>query len=271
MWVLRPVPRSRRPLMQIATWNVNSLRTRLAHVLQWWDDHPDLSVLCLQETKVADPDFPIAPFAERNLFCAYHGQKAYNGVALISRFPLTQIQMGLGQDPWDDQKRAIAAVCQGIRIVNVYVPNGAALDSDKYPYKLGWLQVLQDRLHHYRTQAEPCVVVGDFNIAPEPRDLHNPDYQGIGASPPERAALQQLQALGFRDAFRQRTAEGGHYSWWDYRQGAFRRNHGWRIDHIYLDDTLGDRLVNCTMDSTPRHWPQPSDHIPVVATLQELP
>ncbi|NJK59820.1 MAG: exodeoxyribonuclease III [Oscillatoriales cyanobacterium SM2_1_8] len=255
--------------MRIATWNVNSLRTRLHQVLRWWDEHPDLSVLCLQETKVPDPDFPIAPFAERGLAIAYSGQKSYNGVALIARFPLTQIQIGLGQDPWDDQKRAIAAVCEGIRIVNVYVPNGGDLDSDKYPYKLGWLQALQGFLQHQRTQPEPCLVCGDFNIAPEPRDLHNPDYGGIGASPAERLALQQLQALGFGDAFRQRTAAAGHYSWWDYRQAAFRRNHGWRIDHIYLDDTLSDRLLACEMDGAPRHWPQPSDHIPVWAELQD--
>jgi len=259
--------------MKIVTWNVNSIRTRQQQVIQWLENNP-IDVLCLQETKVIDKDFPTTPFQEIGYHTYIFGQKAYNGVAIFSRQELKNITNGftpiVGESlagNFDEQKRVITGVINNIRIVNLYVPNGSALDSDKYDYKLRWLQVLREYLQILRAQqpGEMCVC-GDFNIALEDLDIYNPQgkEKHIMSSPPERQALQEILALGLKDAFRKFTTEGGHFTWWDYRSGAFSRNRGWRIDHHYLTPQLYDLAVSCKIDLEPRKQAKPSDHAPVI-------
>lgn len=261
--------------MQIATWNVNSIRTRITHVVDWLRDNP-VDVLCLQETKVIDNDFPHEPFQELGYVAAVHGQKSYNGVALLSRDPLESVSCGfaavLGEDAvgdLDDQKRVITGCLENVRIVNLYVPNGAAIGSEKYAYKLRWLSTLKHYLEVLLAENPALLVCGDFNIALDDRDIYNPDGKDthIMASPEERAALRDVLALGLKDAFRKFTDEGGHFSWWDYRAASFRRNLGWRIDHHYLSPVLYDRAQRCTIDTTPRQREKPSDHTPVIVEL----
>lgn len=259
--------------MKIATWNVNSIRTRLDQVVDWLRQNP-VDVLCLQETKVVDADFPRSPFEPLGYHLYLSGQKAYNGVALVSCEPLEDVSTGftpvLGAS-WvgdlDDHKRVITGVMNGIRIVNLYVPNGASVSSEKYEYKLRWLKVLREYLRSL-LQKEPAAlcVCGDFNIALENRDIHDPvALEGqLMASELERQALREILELGFADAFRKFTDVGGHFSWWDYRAGAFRRNLGWRIDHHYLTPDLYKRAKRCIIDVSPRKLPKPSDHAPVI-------
>ena len=264
--------------MKIATWNVNSIRTRLEQVVDWLRQN-SVDVLCLQETKVVDAEFPRSPFEELGYHLYLSGQKAYNGVALLSISPLEEVSTGftpiLSNGEYvvplpadlEEQKRVISGVVDGIRIVNLYVPNGSSVGSEKYEYKLRWLKVLREYLHSL-LQKEPgaICVCGDFNIALENRDIHNPDtLEGqLMASELERQALREILELGFADAFRKFTTEGGHFSWWDYRAGAFRRNLGWRIDHHYLTPDLYKRATSCIIDVTPRKLPKPSDHAPVI-------
>lgn len=261
--------------MQIATWNVNSIRTRLTHVVEWLQQHP-VDVLCLQETKVMDKDFPQAPFQELGYAAYVSGQKSYNGVALLSRHPLQSVTTGfasvLGTETasaFDDQKRVIAGVLEGVQIVNLYVPNGSAVGSEKYSYKLRWLATLRDYLKTLMSQNDALLVCGDFNVAPEDRDIYDPDGKAnhIMASPQEREALQRVLSIGLSDAFRKFTQDGGHYSWWDYRAASFRRNRGWRIDHHYLSPALYERALGCTIDIEPRRREKPSDHTPVIVEL----
>jgi len=257
--------------MKIATWNVNSIRTRLEHVVNWLSENP-VDVLCLQETKVVDSNFPRSPFEELGYHLYTSGQKAYNGVALISREPLLDVSTGftpiLGDiEPiWDESKRVITGVNNGIRIVNLYVPNGSAVGSEKYEYKLEWLKLLYEYLRLLLSSQTTICMCGDFNIALSCEDIHEGVIaeNHIMASQVERQALRNILALGFADAFRKFTTEGGHYSWWDYRAAAFRRNLGWRIDHHYLTSALYERAVRCTIDIAPRKLPQPSDHTPVI-------
>jgi len=255
--------------MKIATWNVNSIRTRLEQVLDWLRQNP-VDVLCLQETKVVDADFPRSPFEQLGYHLYVSGQKSYNGVALISNKQMQDISTGfapiLSVGDLDEQKRVITGIVDGIRIVNLYVPNGASVASDKYEYKLRWLKVLREYLHLLLQEGSEICVCGDFNIAPEDRDIHDPaTLTGqIMASEPERQALQEILQLGFADAFRKFTTVGGHFSWWDYRSGAFRRHLGWRIDHHYLTSNLYQQAISCTIDPTPRSLPKPSDHTPVI-------
>ena len=262
--------------MRIASWNVNSVRTRLDQVLTWLKQaQPD--VLCLQETKVADELFPHAAFEELGYSCAISGQKAYNGVALISRLPIEDEQIGftalLPNDPeasaLSDQKRVISALIEGVRVLNLYVPNGSSLSSEKYPYKLQWLGCLKRYLEVQEAQADPLCMVGDFNIGPEACDLHDPERLtgGIMASAPERQALQAALAGRLTDAFRVFEPASGHWSWWDYRSGAWDRDQGWRIDHIYLSEDLLSCATGCVIDKAPRGNTQPSDHTPVVVNL----
>ena len=262
--------------MRIASWNVNSVRTRLDQVLSWLEQQqPD--VLCLQETKVADELFPHAAFEQLGYSCAISGQKAYNGVALISRLPLEDVQIGFTPLLPDDaeaaglseQKRVISALIEGIRVLNLYVPNGSSLKSEKYPYKLEWLACLKRYLAAQEQQGDPLCMVGDFNIGPEPRDLHDPERLtgGIMASNAEREALQGALAGRLSDAFRVFEPGSGHWSWWDYRSGAWDRDQGWRIDHIYLSEDLLDCATGCVIDKGPRGNIQPSDHAPVVVNL----
>lgn len=251
--------------MKIATWNVNSLRVRLPQVLEWLArETPD--ALCLQETKVPDEDFPETALREAGYFAAFSGQKTYNGVAILARQPLTALMRELpGAD--NAQRRFLAADLDGIRIINVYVPNGESVDSDKFRYKLAWLEALAQHLRAELVKHPRLVVVGDFNIAPEDRDVHDPQaWQGqVLFSEPERAALQQLFALGLKDSFRLFEQPEASFSWWDYRQGAFRRNRGLRIDHILSSLELASACRSCCIDVEPRRAERPSDHAPVIA------
>ena len=262
--------------MRIASWNVNSVRTRLDQVLAWLKQaQPD--VLCLQETKVADELFPHTAFEGLGYSCAISGQKAYNGVALVSRLPMEDVQVGftalLPRDPeapaLSEQKRVISALIDGVRVLNLYVPNGSSLTSDKYPYKLQWLRCLKRYLAIQEEQADPLCMVGDFNIGPEARDLHDPERLsgGIMASNAEREVLQAALAGRLSDAFRLFEPGSGHWSWWDYRSGAWDRDQGWRIDHIYLSEDLVECATGCVIDKGPRGNTQPSDHAPVVVNL----
>ena len=262
--------------MRIATWNVNSVRMRLDQVLAWLGtEQPE--VLCLQETKVADELFPLEPFRALGYEAAISGQKAYNGVAILSRLPIEDVRVGfaalLPDDPeapgLGEQKRVISAQIAGLRVLNLYVPNGSSLRSEKYAYKLEWLACLKRYLDAQETQGEPLVMVGDFNIALEARDIHDPARLngGIMASEPERQALQAALGERLEDGFRLFEPESGHWSWWDYRTAGWETGRGWRIDHIYLDAELRDHALGCTIDAPMRGNPQPSDHAPVIINL----
>ena len=262
--------------MQIATWNVNSIRTRLDQVQAWLQDaQPDL--LCLQETKVDDPLFPHEVFEAQGYQVHFHGQKAYNGVAIISRQPLEDVRRGFtGELPEDaealqlgEQKRVISALVNNIRIVNVYVPNGSALKSEKYPYKLEWLSCLNRYLSAQAKRDEPICLVGDFNIALEARDIHHPERLtgGIMASELEREALLNVLGDRLHDVFRVFEPDANHWSWWDYRSGAWDRDQGWRIDHIYLCDELLNQARSCVIHKHLRGHEKPSDHAPVSVDL----
>jgi len=261
--------------MKIATWNVNSIRTRLEHITTWLSDNP-IDVLCVQETKVVDADFPKAKLEELGYYAYFAGQKSYNGVALLSRAPIDNISNGfvpiLGETiaDLDEQKRVITGVLNGIRIVNLYVPNGSEVGSEKYQYKLRWLSVLRDYLKVLLEESPNLLVCGDFNIAPDDRDIYDPIGKAnhIMASPAERQALQKsVLDLSLIDIFRQFNADSEQFTWWDYRTAAFRRNAGWRIDHHYLSPQLCERAKACTIDKTPRTWEKPSDHTPVIVEL----
>jgi exodeoxyribonuclease III len=264
--------------MQIATWNVNSIRTRLDIVTNWLRQNP-VDVLCVQEIKVVDEQFPIAAIEA----CGYHayisGQKSYNGVAILSKQPLTDITYGFeGVLPpalvgdLDEQKRVIAGNLNGVQIVNLYVPNGNTLGSDKYVYKLRWLEILGEYLKTLiASDRQSICVCGDFNIALEDLDIHSKtvSIDRVMATPTERELLRKsVLDLGFRDSFRKFTTEGGHFSWWDYRQQGFERNRGWRIDHLYLTPDLFDRATSCAIDLEPRKLVQPSDHAPVIVEFR---
>jgi exodeoxyribonuclease-3 len=262
--------------MRIATWNVNSVRIRLAQVSAWLAaEQPE--VLCLQETKVADDLFPHAAFEALGYRAAISGQKAYNGVAILSRLPIEDVRVGfdalLSDDPaataLGEQKRVISAVIEGIRVLNLYVPNGSGLTSEKYTYKLNWLACLERYLGAQEQEGEPLAMVGDFNIALEARDIHDPGRLegGIMASGPERQALTGALGERLSDVFRVFEAGSGHWSWWDYRTGAWDMDRGWRIDHIYLDDQLLACATGCVIHKAARGHEHPSDHAPVVVHL----
>jgi exodeoxyribonuclease III len=262
--------------MRIATWNVNSVRTRLEQVCAWLAaERPE--VLCLQETKVADELFPHAAFEQLGYRALISGQKAYNGVAILSLLPFEDGRAGfdalLPGDPeaaeLSEQKRVISARIEGLRVLNLYVPNGASLKSEKYAYKLQWLACLGRYLAATEQEGEPLVMVGDFNIALEDRDLHDPARLtgGIMASEPERQALRMLLGDRLTDVFRVFEPGSGHWSWWDYRTAAWERDRGWRIDHIYLDEPLLECATGCVIHKALRGNDQPSDHAPVVVHL----
>jgi exodeoxyribonuclease-3 len=251
--------------MKIASWNVNSLKVRLPQLLDWLAQHkPDL--LGLQETKLTDDKFPVEAIAAAGYHVAFAGQPTYNGVAVLSRQPITDVITdlpGLG----DPQRRVLACTSGGIRFINLYVPNGQAVGSDKYAYKLDWLEKLHAFLRQEVTQHEQLAVVGDFNIAPQPEDVHDPaEWEGqVLFSEPERGALQGLLALGLQDSFRLLPQEPRVFSWWDYRMNSFRRNRGVRIDLILASYPLAAYCTSSTVDRIPRGWERPSDHAPVVA------
>lgn len=253
--------------MKIATWNVNSLKVRLPQVLQWLANNP-IDILCLQETKLTDDKFPLAEINAAGYHVAFSGQKTYNGVAILSRTPLSEVVKNNPLFP-DEQQRILAATIDGVRVVCVYVPNGQALDSEKYPYKLSWLASLREWVAQEMQQHNKFAILGDYNIAPKDEDVHDPvAWEGqVLVSEPERAALQSLLDLGLHDAFRLFPQAPKSYSWWDYRQMGFRLNKGLRIDHILISDELKAACSACEIDKLPRKWEQPSDHTPVVASL----
>ena len=255
--------------MKIASWNVNSLNVRLPHLEQWLAAFAP-AVVGLQETKMEDDRFPDTALAAMGYRSVFSGQKTYNGVAILSREPATEVQIGIpGFD--DEQQRVIAATVDGVRIINLYVVNGQDIGTDKYAYKLRWLAAVHDWIAT-ELQAHPEVVVmGDFNIAPDDRDVHDPavwNDQHILTSTAERAALQGLLDLGLHDAFRLHHDEPGVFSWWDYRQAAFRRDLGLRIDLTLVSDALKERCVAAGVDREPRGWERPSDHAPAWVQLR---
>jgi len=253
--------------VRLATWNVNSLKVRLPHLLDWLAANP-VEVMCLQETKQQDADFPAEALRTAGYHCAFSGQKTYNGVAILSRELLTEVQYGI-PDFDDEQKRVIAATVGDVRVVCVYVPNGQSVGSDKYGYKLKWLAALNDWLRTELVRHPQLALLGDYNIAPEDRDVYDPaGWQGqILVSEAERDAFHRLQSLGLKDSFRLFEQPEKSYSWWDYRMMAFRRNLGLRIDHILLSDALASRCKSCEIDRTPRKLERPSDHTPVIAEI----
>jgi exodeoxyribonuclease-3 len=255
--------------MRIATWNVNSLRVRLPHLLDWLGRaRPDIA--CLQETKTEDTGFPQAELAAAGYQPVYCGQKAYNGVAILARSTPGEVQHGIPGFA-DDPKRVIAATVDGMRVICLYAPNGQAVGSDKYQYKLRWYDALVTWLQQESKIHSNLAVLGDLNVAPEERDVHDPKrWAGqIHFSDPERAALRRVvDEVGLADAFRLFEQPDKEFSWWDYRLAAFQRNWGLRIDHILLSRELAKRCVGCTIDRSPRRLERPSDHAPVIAELQ---
>jgi len=251
--------------MKLATWNVNSLNVRLPHLLDWLASaKPD--VVCLQETKLEDAKFPREPLESAGYQVAFAGQKTYNGVAILSRAPLAHIEVGIPGFA-DDQKRLLAASVERIRVVCAYAPNGQAVGSDKYEYKLRWYEALREWLRGELARHPRLALLGDLNIAPEDRDVHDPKaWEGqVHVSEPERAALRGLVGLGLEDSFRLFEQPEKSFSWWDYRMAAFRRNAGLRIDHILLSSALARHCRACSINKAPRKLERPSDHAPVIA------
>jgi exodeoxyribonuclease-3 len=260
----------------IATWNVNSIRTRLSQIIDWINQvNPD--ILCLQETKVRDEDFPVEPFITLGYSVEVYGQKSYNGVAIISKVKIENVKKGFyGCKNYDqnieifqDQKRLISGDINGIKLINVYVPNGSSLDSDKFEYKINWLNCLSSFLEEQLKRGELICLMGDFNIAPSKLDIHDAKkYEGgIMASEKERHALNNVLKGRLIDSFRIFEKNTGHWSWWDYRNNAYELNKGWRIDHIYISNELSSKLKSCVIDSIPRTNSRPSDHAPVMIDL----
>ncbi len=255
--------------MKIATWNVNSLKVRLPQVLEWLDAHrPD--ALVLQEIKQVTEAFPADEVAAAGYRSIASGQKTYNGVAVIAKSePLDPVTDFPGYD--DPQRRILASTIDGVRVVNLYVPNGQAVGSEKYDYKLGWLDALKGFLDDELKQHDRLVVLGDFNIAPADEDVYDAEKWGdaILCSPAERAALQELLSLGLTDVFREFDQPEKSFSWWDYRAAGFRRNAGLRIDLILTSPAMTDICLKSYIDKEPRGWERPSDHTPVVAEFQQ--
>jgi exodeoxyribonuclease III len=253
--------------VKLATWNVNSLKVRLPHVVDWLTSiQPD--VLCLQETKLEDKNFPLSDIEALGYRAVISGQKTYNGVALISKTDAIDVVNAI-PDFEDPQKRILAATIDGVRVICAYMPNGQSLDSDKYQYKLKWLAALHDWLTDEIKRHPKLALLGDYNIAPEDRDVHDPKaWEGnVLVSEPERAAFRALIALGMKDSYRLFEQPEKTFTWWDYRMMAFRRNMGLRIDHILLSDALVANCTSCSIDKAPRKLERPSDHAPVIAEL----
>jgi exodeoxyribonuclease III len=250
-----------------ATWNVNSLRVRMPQLTDWLSANP-VEVIALQETKSTDTDFPLRDVEALGYHVAFSGQKTYNGVATLSKAPLENLVTGLPGFA-DEQKRLLAASIGGVRVVNVYVPNGQSVGSEKYAYKLAWLAALEGFLKAELARHEQLLLVGDFNVAPEDRDVHDPAaWAGsVLVSEPERAALAKLTALGLADVFRLFDQPLQTFSWWDYRQGAYRRNNGLRIDLVLATPKIASRCRSCSIDREPRAWEKPSDHAPCIASF----
>ena len=253
--------------MKLASWNVNSLKVRLPHLLDWLAaQKPD--VVCLQETKTEDAGFPLAPIEAAGYRAVFCGQKTYNGVAILARGALEDVQHGIPNFA-DDPKRLIAATVGDLRIISAYAPNGQSLESEKYAYKLRWYEALASWMQQELVRHPRLALLGDFNVAPEDRDVHNPKRWegGIHVSPPERAAFRKLLESGFADSFRLFEQPEKEFSWWDYRLNAFQRGWGLRIDFVLLSAELAKRCKSAAIDKAPRALERPSDHTPVVAEL----
>lgn len=255
--------------MKIATWNVNSLKVRLPHLRQWLAEAaPD--VIALQETKTEDANFPADEIAALGYRCAFSGQKTYNGVAILARAAPRDVVTDIsGLD--DPQRRILIGTVGDVRVANLYVVNGQEVGSEKFAYKLDWLAKVRAFLAEEIKRHPNLVVLGDFNIAPDERDVHDPAtwHEQVLCSTPERAAFKSILDLGFADSFRIFEQGGGHYSWWDYRQAAFRRNLGLRIDLILASESLRARCRSSVIDRTPRTWERPSDHTPAILELAD--
>ena len=254
--------------MRIATWNVNSIRARKDRVLAWLQEHGP-EALCLQETKTVDENFPFEEFREIGYEMVTWGQKTYNGVAICARSAITNVVRGFEDGIEEQQARIITGTVQNTTIICAYVPNGQSVGSDKYQFKLAWLKRLRNFLNTRFDPMDPVVLCGDFNIAPEDRDVYDPQaWAGkILCSEHERTALQELVEWGLSDSLRLHNQDAGLYSWWDYRQLGFPKNRGLRIDHIYLSQGLVPHCKETTIDRNARKGKQPSDHAPVIVRL----
>jgi len=252
--------------VKVATWNVNSIKIRLEQMLAWLDETAT-DVLCLQETKCVDEGFPYQAINQAGYQVAFFGQKSYNGVAILSKYEIENIEKGFPDDDGESPKRLIAATTGGVRIVNTYIPNGTELFTDKFAFKLDWIARLRRYFDETCDLNDAVLLCGDFNVAPSELDVWNvPAYEGkLHFSRPERAALHHLKQWGFVDVFRQFNPDEREFSWWDFRSGAWQRNRGLRIDHIWVSPTLAERALASWIDRDPRAGPRPSDHTPVVA------
>ena len=254
--------------MKLVTWNINSIRARSARLVAWLEaQRPD--VVCLQETKVEDPAFPLEAVTKLGYQVAMFGQKSYNGVAILSTAPLADVTRGFGDDIHDDEARVIAATTHGTRVVCLYVPNGQDLQSDRYPYKLAWFGRLRAYLERTSSPDRPIVVCGDMNVTADDQDVWSPDAwrDQIHCTRAERAALADVRGWGLDDVFRVRSPEGGVWSWWDYRGVSFFKDQGLRIDHILTSAPMTARCTACVIDRTARKGQDASDHAPVMATF----
>ncbi|MGA9441941.1 MAG: exodeoxyribonuclease III [Methyloceanibacter sp.] len=258
--------------MKIATWNINGIKARLETVQTWLGSaSPDIA--CFQEIKSVDEGFPAEIFEEIGYNVAVHGQKGFNGVAILSKLPFDEVIRGLPGDPDDAQSRYIEGVFSVpsgvVRVVDIYLPNGNPTDSEKFPYTLAWMERLKARVKELLSYEEPFVIAGDYNVIPTPEDVYDPAAWISDAlfRPETRAQYQKLVNLGLTDAFRACHDEPHQFTFWDYQAGAWQKNHGIRIDHLLLSPQAADRLVSCDIDAEPRGWEKPSDHVPVVMEL----
>jgi len=252
--------------MKVATWNVNSINVRMPQLLGWLET-ADIDVLCMQETKTVDENFPVLAIKAAGYEAAFTGEKSYNGVAIISKLPIEDVQRNFGEDLDDAPKRLIAATINGIRVVNTYIPNGSEIGSDKFKFKLDWIQRLRRLFDETCSLQRDVLLCGDFNVAPDALDVWNTAvWEGrLHFSRPERAAIHYVKQWGFIDLFREMNGDMQEFSWWDYREGAWQRNRGLRIDHIWVSNSLAKKATGCWIDKAPRGLEKPSDHTPVVA------
>ncbi|HYJ91810.1 MAG TPA: exodeoxyribonuclease III [Pyrinomonadaceae bacterium] len=252
--------------MKIATWNVNSINARMPHLLGWLAEaQPD--VVCVQETKCVDEGFPYQELHDAGYLSAFYGQKSYNGVAILSKYDLDDVQKNFPDDDDESPKRLIAATIKGVRIVNTYIPNGTELWTDKFTFKLDWIQRLRKYFDATCDHNGYVLLCGDFNVAPEESDVWNVGaWEGkLHFTKTERAAMHYVKQWGFVDVFRKLNGNVKEFSWWNYREGAWQRNHGLRIDHIWTSPALAEKCAACWIDKSPRALEKPSDHTPVIA------
>jgi len=258
--------------VRLATWNVNSLKARLERVEEWLEQvQPD--VLCVQETKLGPGVFPSMALASLGYEAADHGEGRWNGVAILSKVGIEDVQTGFGVgSPLDDEARLVSAVCGGIRVFSAYVPNGRSPEDDHYRYKLEWLEALRVHLDRSFSPADPVVVAGDFNVAPDDRDVYDPAaFEGAThVTAPERDAVRALEDWGMVDVFRQHHEPGGLFSWWDYRAGSFHKGKGMRIDLVLATPVVAERATMSLIDRNARKGKSPSDHAPVIVDLADL-